>query len=67
MKFLYFSVAAPSKTNDNQAFWQCLGLTDWLEALPDKYFISADNSYTLLPKSSSTLWRQRERKVSAGI
>ena len=45
--FLYYSVAAPGKTNDIRAFGWCSKLHEWLEALPPQYFISADGAYPL--------------------
>ena len=45
--FLYVAVVAPGKTNDVRAFGWCYALQQWLNALPDEYFISADNAYTI--------------------
>lgn len=45
--FLYLCIAAPGKTNDIRAFEWCEGLKSWLDSLPDEYFISADNAYSL--------------------
>ena len=45
--FIYFATVAPGKTNDMRAFGWCKALHEWLEALPDEYFVSADNAYQL--------------------
>ena len=47
LRFLYFAVAAPGRTNDARAFNRCLQLRHWLDSLPEKYFILGDNAYTL--------------------
>ena len=47
LEFLYVSVVAPGKTNDIRAFGWCSALHSWLDALPDQYFISADNAYPI--------------------
>ena len=49
--FVYVCVAAPGKTNDVRAFGRCTGLVDWLDNLPDQYFISGDNAYILSKKN----------------
>ena len=59
--FLYVAVAAPGKTNDIHAFGWCYTLHAWLEALPEEYFILADNAYplsrrVLIPFSGSEAW-----------
>ena len=48
--FNYVCIAAPGKTNDVRAFGRCTGLVDWLDNLPDQYFISGDNAYILSKK-----------------
>ena len=45
--FLYSAIAAPGKTNDIRAFSRLQRFTEWLEGLPDQFFISADNAYPL--------------------
>ena len=45
--FLYVAAAAPGKVNDSRAFQRCDGLVRWLDDLPDRYFIGADNAYPL--------------------
>ena len=45
--FLYVAVAAPGKTNDIRAFSRLREFRNWLEGLPDRFFISADNAYPL--------------------
>ena len=45
--FLYICIAVPGKTNDVRPFGRCAGLVDWLDNLPDQYFISGDNAYIL--------------------
>ena len=48
--FMYAACAAPGKVNDNRAFQRCEGLVGWIDALPDRYFIGADNAYPLSRK-----------------
>ena len=48
--FLFASAAAPGKVNDNRAFKRCGNLVQWLDDLPDKYFIGGDNAYPLSRK-----------------
>ncbi len=48
--FMYAACAAPGKVNDNRAFQRCGGLVSWIDALPDQYFIGADNAYPLSRK-----------------
>ena len=47
LRFIYFAVAAPGRTNDARAFNNCLQLRTWLDSLPEKYFLIGDNAYTL--------------------
>ena len=47
LRFLYFAVAAPGRTNDVRAFNRCLSLRVWLQSLPAGYFVVGDNAYTL--------------------
>jgi hypothetical protein len=44
--FLYFSVAAPGKTNDARAIKKILLLT-WMEKLPPEYFAACDCAYSI--------------------
>ncbi len=48
--FMYAACAAPGKVNDNRAFQRCEGLVSWIDALPDQYFVGADNAYPLSRK-----------------
>ena len=48
--FMYAACAAPGKVNDNRAFQRCEGLVSWIDALPDRYFVGADNAYPLSRK-----------------
>jgi len=50
LRFLYFGVVAPGKTNDLRAFNRCLELRQWLQSLPEEYFIIGDNAYQLSNK-----------------
>ena len=47
LRFIYMSIAAPGKTNDNRAFGRLSELRKWLDGLPDEYFIIGDGAYTL--------------------
>lgn len=47
LRFRYVCVAAPGKTNDIRAFGRCNHLQQWLQALPEQYFIGADAAYPL--------------------
>jgi hypothetical protein len=44
--FLYFSVAAPGKTNDARAIKKTSLLT-WIEKLPPGYFVACDCAYSI--------------------
>lgn len=64
--FLYIAVAAPGRTNDIRAYGWCNGLHAWLEALPEQYFISADNAYPLskrilIPFCAGEAWIEHNR------
>jgi hypothetical protein len=50
VRFRYGAVAAPGKTNDGRAYHRCNALNQWINNLPDKYFICADNAYPLTQK-----------------
>ncbi len=45
--FQFFEIAGPGKVNDVRAFSRCADLLQWLEDLPDQYFIGGDNAYPL--------------------
>ena len=47
LRFIYFAVASPGKTNDLRAFGRCEKLQRWLHNLPNEYFLVGDNAYTL--------------------
>jgi hypothetical protein len=47
LRFTYFAVAAAGKTNDNRAFSRCQDLKEWIDTLPEGYFIIGDNAYTI--------------------
>ena len=47
LRFIYFCVAAPGKTNDSRAFIRCEFLQHWLQNLPEQYFLVGDNAYQL--------------------
>ena len=64
--FLYTCIGAPGKTNDIRAFGWCQKLHEWLEALPEDYFISGDNAYPLsrrllVPFSGGEAWLEHNR------
>jgi hypothetical protein len=46
--FIYVSVAAPGKTNDQRAFNRLTKFITWLKELPQEYFLGGDNAYPLL-------------------
>ena len=50
LEFFYVCIAAPGKTNDVRAIKRCKGLIEWLQALPNGYFISGDNAYIISRK-----------------
>jgi hypothetical protein len=43
--FIYVSVAAPGKTNDQRAFNRLTKFITWLKELPREYFLGCDNAY----------------------
>lgn len=47
LRFIYFSVAAPGRTNDSRVFGRLEKLRKWLDNLPPEYFVVSDNAYTL--------------------
>ena len=47
MRFLYIAVAGPGKLNDSRAKKRLASFNKWLDELPSKYFIVADNAYSL--------------------
>lgn len=48
LKFLYFGVVAPGRTNDNVAIDRCEGLLELINSLPDGLFVVGDAAYTLM-------------------
>lgn len=50
LRFRYVCIAGPGKMNDGRAFLRCRPLRQWLEALPNKYFIIGDAAYPLSNK-----------------
>lgn len=47
LRFLYFGVVAPGRTNDNAAFPLCKGLLEAIANLPPGVFFVGDAAYTL--------------------
>lgn len=48
LRFIYFAVAAPGKTNDSRAVLKCESLCRWLDSLEDTdHYIVGDNAYVL--------------------
>ena len=47
LKFLFFGVVAPGKTNDNVAFPRCIELFKVMENLPLGLYFLGDAAYTL--------------------
>jgi hypothetical protein len=46
--FIYVSVAAPGRTNDQRAFKRLTRLNRWLQSLASGFFFGGDNAYPLL-------------------
>ena len=46
-RLYYVALAAPGRTNDARAFDKCTTLRQWLDQLPDAYFLLGDNAYPL--------------------
>ena len=49
-RFLYFGVTSPGSTHDSRAFARCEILQQWIESLPNNYFLVGDNAYPLSNK-----------------
>ena len=47
LRFIYFGIISPGKTNDACLFNCATGLQEWLDSLPDKYYLVGDNAYPL--------------------
>lgn len=48
LRFIYFAIAAPGRTNDARAVQKCTLLQQWLDSLQDTgYFLVGDNAYVL--------------------
>ena len=47
LRFIYLSINSPGKTNDARAFQRCDSLQEWLDKLPEQYFLIGDNAYQL--------------------
>jgi hypothetical protein len=50
LRFIYMSVAATGRTNDNRSIRRLEELQDWIDNLPPQYFFVADNAFTLTNK-----------------
>ena len=50
LRFRYVCVCGPGKLNDGRAHTRCRRLRRWLDRLPTRYFIAADNAYPLSSK-----------------
>ena len=50
LRFIYFGVIGPGRTNDARAFNRCIELRQWIDSLPDRYFIIGDNAHPLSDK-----------------
>ena len=48
LRFLFFGVVAPGRTNDNVAVQRCGRLLDIINSLPDGLFMVGDAAYTLM-------------------
>ncbi len=62
----FFEFAGPGKVNDVRAFGRCADLLQWLEDLPDQYFIGGDNAYplsqrVLIPFSGGEVYDETNR------
>ena len=47
LRFIYFGVVAPGKTNNLRASNCCEKLQQWIQSLLEDYFLVGDNAYTL--------------------
>ena len=47
LKFLYFGVVAPGKTNDNAAYPRCTALKGYIDNLPIGVYVVGDAAYSL--------------------
>jgi hypothetical protein len=47
LKFIFIEVAAPGRTNDIRAYRRCRPMKDWIDQLPDGYFVVGDSAYPL--------------------
>jgi hypothetical protein len=47
LRFTFLGIAGPGGMNDVRAFGKCFEFHQWLESLPDGYFIIADNAFEL--------------------
>jgi hypothetical protein len=47
LRFTFLAIAGPGGMNDVRAFGKCFKFHQWLQSLPDGYFIIADNAYEL--------------------
>ena len=51
LRFICFAVVAPGQTGDARAFTNCFHqLRNWLENLPEEFFLVGDNAYPLSEK-----------------
>ena len=50
LRFIYFGVNAPGRTNDARVFNRCKKLRQWLASIPNQYFLIGDNAYPLSNK-----------------
>ena len=50
LRFLYFGVVAPGKTDDNSAYPRCTALKQFIDNLPIGLYVVGDAVYTLSEK-----------------
>ena len=69
LRFFYFAVAGTGRTNDARVFNRCLALREWLDSIPNQYFIVGDNAYNignklLIPFSGASKHRLYNRSYN---
>ena len=50
LRFIFMTTNSPGKTNDARAYSRCSEFRNWVDNLPEEYFIIGDNAYLLTNK-----------------
>ena len=50
LRFIFMTTNSPGKTNDARAYSRCINFRNWVDNLPEGYFVIGDNAYTLTNK-----------------